>query len=161
MKKRGQIDISFGMIFSIIIIIATVAVGFYVITYFLNLSSCTKVGLFWNSLNEEIDKAWNGDMTQTTFKVNIPSGISYACFGNFSQMPLTDADKKMFTELKLYASPGRNAYLYPTGKACDLAFYTLKHARTDNFFCVPVKSGEIAVRLSKTSFDALVKLSKP
>ena len=67
MDKKGQIDISFGMIFSIIIIIATVAIGFYVITYFLNLSSCTKVGLFWNSLNEEVDKAWNSDIAQTVY----------------------------------------------------------------------------------------------
>jgi len=161
MEKRGQIQISFGMIFSIIIIIATVAVGFYVITYFLNLSSCTKIGLFWNSLEKEIDKAWNSDMTQTVFKAEVPSGITYACFGNFSQMPLSDADKKMFLELKDYGSPGRNAYLYPAGKACDLAFYSLKHAKSDNFFCVPAKSGVVSIKLSKTSFDALVKLSKP
>lgn len=161
MKKRGQIDISFGMIFSIIIIIATIAIGFYVITYFLNLSSCTKIGMFWDSLNGEVDKAWNSDMTQTPFSVDVPSGIKYACFGNFSQMPVGDVDKGLFNELKRYSSPGRNAYLYPTGKACDLAFYTLKHAKTDNFFCVPAKSGEVTIKISKTSFDALVKLSKP
>jgi len=161
-KKRGQIQLSFGMIFSIIIIIATVAIGFYVITYFLNLSSCTKVGLFWDSLNGEVDKAWNSDIVQTLFKGDVPSGITNVCFGNFSQgQKIADADKEFFTELKDYAATERNAYLYPPGKACDIAFYSLKHARTDNFFCVPSKSGVINVKLSKTSSEALAKLSKP
>lgn len=160
MEKRGQIQLSFGMIFSIIIIIATVAIGFYVITYFLNLSSCTKVGIFWNSLNEEIDKAWNSDIAQKVFEKEVPSGITYLCLGNFSQMPF-EADKKMFDELKGYESSGRNAYLYPPGKACDAAFYNLRHAKTDRFFCIPVRSGTLSVKISKTSLDALVKLSKP
>ena len=160
MDKRGQIQLSFGMIFSIIIIIATAAVGFYVITYFLNLSSCTKVGLFWNSLNEEVDKAWNSDIAQTVFKKEVPSGITHVCFGNFSQMAL-ETDRKLLSELKVYESPGRNAYLYPTGKACDIAFYSLKHAKTDSFFCIPSKGGIFSIKITKTSLDALVKLSKP
>ena len=158
MNKKGQVQLSFGMIFSIIIIIATVAIGFYVITYFLNLSSCTKVGIFWNSFNEEVDKAWNSDIAQTVFEKEIPSGITYLCLGNFSQMPL-EVDRKFFTDLKGYESPGRNAYLYPAGKACDAAFYNIKHAKTDRFFCVPAKSGTLSVKISKTSSDALVKLS--
>jgi hypothetical protein len=157
---KGQIQLSFGMIFSIIIIIATVAVGFYVVTYFLNLSSCTKVGLFWDSLNKEIDKAWNADMTETVFKGDLPSGIKKVCFGNFTQA-YAASDSIQFNELRTYEIPGRNAYLYPTGKACDIAFYALKHARTGEFFCVPVSSGKASIKLSKTSFDALVKLSRP
>ena len=160
MNEKGQIQISFGMIFSIIIIIATVAVGFYVITYFLNLSSCTKVGLFWNSLNEEVDKAWNSDISQKVFSREIPSGITHVCFGNFSQM-VFEVDKKIFSELKDYGGTERNAYLYPPGKACDIAFYNLRHAKTDNFFCIPAMSGKIDVKIVKTNFDALVKLSKP
>mgnify|MGYP001609437529 CR=1 FL=1 len=36
-NKRGQIELSFGMIFSIIIIIALVATAFYAISYFFKL----------------------------------------------------------------------------------------------------------------------------
>ncbi len=158
--KKGQIQLSFGMIFSIIIVVATVAIGFYVITYFLNLSSCTKVGLFWDSLNKEIDKAWNSDMTETVFKGDLPSGITKACFGNFSQQ-YAPSDSAQFEELKRYEAANRNAYLYPPGKACDVAFFNLKHAKTNEFFCAPVSSGKASIKLSKTSFDALVRLSKP
>ena len=160
MDKKGQVQISFGMIFSIIIVIATVAIGFYVITYFLNLSSCTKVGIFWNSFNEEVDKAWNSDITEKIFEKNVPSGITHLCLGNFSQMPF-EVDKKFFNELKGYGGSDKNAYLYPPGKACDAAFYNIRHAKTDRFFCIPVESGTLKIKLSKTSSDALVKLSKP
>lgn len=160
MQKKGQIQISFGMIFSIIIIIATVAVGFYVITYFLNLSSCSKIGIFWDSLDRDIEDAWVSDMSQTVFRGELPSKIDKICFGNFSMMPAQE-DREEFEFLQRYESRGRNAFLYPPGKACDLAFYELKHIETDEFFCVPVESGSAEIKLSKTTLDPLVKLSAP
>jgi len=161
MKKRGQIQISFGMIFSIIIIIATVAVAFYVITYFLDLSKCQKNGLFWDSFQKEIDKAWNSDITEEVYKAEVTSGITEACFGNFTQIAEI-GDRVVFEELRRYERTGRNAYLYPVGKACEsLGYHDLQHIITDQFFCVPVKSGKIEIKLSKTSTDAFVKLSKP
>jgi hypothetical protein len=160
-EKKGQIQISFGMIFSIIIIIATVAIAFYVITYFLDLSNCQKNGAFWDSLNKEVYKAWNSDSMQEVYKAEVPSGITKVCFGNFTQMAYGD-DKVLFTELERYEQSKRNAYLYPPGKACeDLAYFNIEHSTTAEFFCVPVASGKINVKISKTSFDALVKLSKP
>ena len=162
MKKGGQIQISFGMIFSIIIIIATVAVGFYVINYFLDLSKCTKIGSFWDSIDKEVDKAWNGDISQTIFNRELPSGITHFCFGSLNDIQSEDQDtKRIFSELRNYGSLEGNSYIYPPGKACDLAFKNIRHATADKFFCVPVKSGTISVKLSKGSFDALVKLSKP
>jgi hypothetical protein len=163
MKRKGQIQISFGMIFSIILVIATIAVGFYVINHFLNLSSCTKVGLFWNSLTDEVDKAWNSDMTQTIFKGDVPSGIGYICFGNFSLTPENNVvTRNIFSELKEFGEDNKNSFMYPPKKACELAFYDLKHARFDSFFCVQAKSGVVNIKLSfKSSTNALVTLSKP
>ncbi len=160
MRKKGQIQISFGMIFSIIIIIATVAIGFYVINYFLDLASCSKIGVFWDSLNKDIDKAWVSDMSQTVFKGELPSGISKICFGNFT-MNYAREDIEQFEFLKRYESRGRNAYLYPPGKACDLGFFELKHIEVDEFFCVPVRSGSASIKLTKTTFDPLVRLTTP
>jgi len=162
MNKKGQIQISFGMIFSIIIVIATVAIGFYVINYFLNLSSCTKTGLFWNSLTDETDKAWNTDMTQTIFKGNVPSGVEYVCFGNLSSRTGIDSKStEILLELQTFGENDKNSFIYPPKKACELAFYDLKHSRFDNFFCVPAKSGVVDIKIS---FDArksaLVTLSK-
>ena len=54
MKKRGQLQISFGMIFSIILIIAFVALAVYVIMIFLDTGKCANTGLFKNDLQQEI-----------------------------------------------------------------------------------------------------------
>ena len=62
MNKRGQIDISFGMIFSIILIIAVVGVAFYVINNFIELKKCTEIGLFYDDLKKYIDEAWQSTM---------------------------------------------------------------------------------------------------
>ena len=50
MIKRGQLQISFGMIFSIIIIIAFVAVFIYAITIFMGWKRCAETGLFKEDL---------------------------------------------------------------------------------------------------------------
>jgi hypothetical protein len=157
--RRGQIDISFGMIVSIIIVIATVAIGFYVITYFLDLSSCTKVGSFWKSMDDDVNKAWNSVMTETSINLNLPSGIAYACLGN--ETPSSANDQLIFSGLRVPTySAGTNVFLYPAGKACGLASKKLEHVKIGNFFCIPVKSGVVSIRLSKGISDQLVTLSK-
>jgi len=163
MKRSGQIQVSFGMIFSIIIVIATVAVGFYVINYFLNLSSCTKAGMFWDSLGDEVDKAWKSDMTQKVFQGAVPSGVKYVCFGNFSLTPENNVTtRNIFSELEEFGETDKNAFMYPPEKACEVGFYDLKHTRSDNFFCVPAKSGVVNFKISfESSKSALVTLSKP
>lgn len=156
-QKKGQIQISFGMIFSIIIVIATIAVAVYVIIYFLGMSNCTKNGTFWDSLQKEIDLAWNSDGLQKVYSAETPSGITKLCFGNSTQIPVG-------SELERYrgSSSDRNAYFYPTEKACEgFAFKSLKHITTDSFFCIPVKSGKISLKILKLNDNVLVKLSAP
>ena len=60
-EKRGQIQLSFGMIFSIIIIIATLAVGSYVIYYFWQLNNKLECQLYKNEIQKQIDKIWAAD----------------------------------------------------------------------------------------------------
>src|SRR3989338_2426588 len=61
MKEKRGLELSFSMIFSIIVIIAIVAVAFYMISYLLKLKNCTELGLFGRDLQDTIDRAWNSD----------------------------------------------------------------------------------------------------
>jgi len=161
--KRGQVQLSFGMIFSIIVIIATVAVAFYAISYFLNLSRCTQTGNFYGSLQNEIDKAWAGEITQKIFTEKLPSGIKNVCFGNISQNYDAGLYAKIHDELESVAVAKNNIYLYPVWNACDGEFASkkLEHVKIDEFFCVSVKNNKASVKLTKGSGEALVTLSKP
>jgi hypothetical protein len=161
MERKAQLQLSFGMIFSIIIIIATIATAFYVISYFLNMNRCTQVGLFYNTLNDEVNKCWEGDFCQKVLTQAIPKPVEKVCFGNFSQT-YQKVDDVQFEYLKRFWRQDKNVFLYPASSSCDsnLAFYKLAHVRTDEFFCAPVKSGKITIKVIKTNLEPLVKLAR-
>ena len=96
MEKRGQIQISFGMIFSIIIIIAIVAVSIYVITIFLDFNKCGKVVLFYEDLEEEIQKAWESPSYR-----NELGKANYDAATAFPMSRITGMYLEKFTEIRL------------------------------------------------------------
>ena len=162
--KKGQLQISFGMIFSIIIIIATIAIAVYVIIYFMNVQKCVNAGYLYEGLDKKIDGAWKGGIAREIVQLDAPAGIEKVCFGNLSQVATSEASS-IYNELKnepyLFRS-NANVFLYPPGKACEsaLAYHKLNHARTDKFFCASVnKKGQINITIEKGVFDALVKIS--
>jgi hypothetical protein len=166
--KKGQMQISFGMIFSIIIIIAIIAVAVYVIIYFLNLNKCTETGTFKQKLQERIDQAYSGGKTLGGFDVaTLPSAVKYVCFGNYGNGYLgqaTNDERTAYQGLVRYANPDINMYIYPPGSGCNkgLSTFELEHIQTvqDKFFCVKVNDGKASIKISKSVEDALVTISK-
>lgn len=156
MNKGGQIQLSFGMIFAIIIIVATIAVAVYVINNFLTLGACTEISQFYKNVNDRVEQAYSSDITQDVVSEKLPSGIDFVCFGSYTQSA-PQAFKQKYEEVRRYLKNGENIVLYPARKACDLEHtsYTLKHAETREFFCIPVKEGKVEFKIS---FD--VRLNK-
>jgi hypothetical protein len=161
MKKKGQIDLSFGFIFGIILIVIIIAVAFYVISYFLSLSRCSDAGLFYNNLQDEIDKAWAGGGSLKVFTDKLPSNLQSVCFGNLTLgNPLVDS-RNQYEALSIFKNGGFNTFLYPTNKACaSLAKKKLSHIKVDRFFCVNVQNSQASLNISKNTSDALLTLSK-
>lgn len=160
MEKKGDIQISFGMIFSIILIIALVGVSFYVIMHFLDLRECTSTGLFYQDIENRIASAWSAVEVQEVYKGRLPGGIDEVCFGNSSTIPLPGYEDE-FAMFKKYYELDENVFLYPPGKVCTgLEKHKLEHITTSEFFCVNVIEGKMQVKMSKTSSDSFVKLSK-
>jgi hypothetical protein len=160
--KKGQFQLSFGMIFSIIIIIAIVVVAFYVISYFLNLGRCAQIGAFYDDLNGEVNKAWAQDFVQETYRGSLPSKVRKVCFGAINQT--FDGFEEEHSDLiRPYRRSKNNVFVYPNSAACDRqsGAYYLEHAQSDRFFCVQVREGEARVRLTKDVFEALVNLEAP
>ncbi len=163
-EKRGQevFGMSFGVIFAIIIIVAILAVGFYVISYFLNLQKCTETALLYDGLQKEIDKAWKSSIYQDIFKAKTPRGITYICFGSLSAAGAIDNAKK--NEIIDYGDPltEDNMFIYPPTKACSAELYSYKlgHVAIEGFFCVKSENGEANIEMSKGSFEPLVKIEK-
>ena len=85
MKEKRGLELSFSMIFSIIVIIAIVAVAFYMISYLLKLKNCTELGLFTRELQETVDRAWNADSSSELFERTLPSFVDKVCVGSLEQ----------------------------------------------------------------------------
>lgn len=158
MNKRGQIEMSFGMIFSIIIIIGVIATAFYVISYFLRLGNCTEISLFYQDFQKATDKTWASTISQDVFTGKIPSGIDKVCVGDLNANSSGYSQEREF--LKKYRNQNANVFLYPGVKSCNsnLVIYKLNHAKIEGFFCKEVESGKVSFTISKNSNEVLANI---
>ena len=81
-NKRGQMKISFGMIFSIILIIVFVAFAFYIIPKFFTWSDQAVTQKFYESLNNDVYSTWTSTFGSQTVEYNVPSSVKQVCFKN-------------------------------------------------------------------------------
>ncbi len=161
-KKAGQLELSFSMIFSILIIIVTVAVAFYFIQKFLTTSACVNEKLFYKDLQEKIDAVWRSPLAQQYFSGELSRSITQVCFGNVSAEQARSS--LAYAAVRRYANTGSNFFLYPPNKACDesTAHKRLLHVHEEGFFCTPVVEGKTTLGIAKaTSTDALVTITEP
>jgi len=72
--------LSFGMIFSIILIIIFIAFAFYAILKFLGLQDSVKLAQFGDDLQSDIDKMWKGSQGSQEVEYSLPTKIRSVCF---------------------------------------------------------------------------------
>ncbi len=149
MQKRGVFEMSFSMIFSIILIVVFISLAGYVIfKLIIPVKQCAETELFFKDLQNYITEAWQAKIHQDIFnKGNLPPNIEFVCFGNFSQMPAQE-DKDKFDVLKRYNERTKNVFLYPPENVCTDSPSSIKlsHIRTNGFFCVPVENNKIKIK---------------
>lgn len=116
--RKGQININFGMIFSIILIIAFIAVAVFAISKFLTIKKCSETGLFKQDLQNSIDRAWSSEGTSQNFDIHLPSNLDYVCFVDLARGRRgEDADK--YEELERVGASDVNMFFWPLKKACE------------------------------------------
>ena len=157
MKNKRGIQLSFGFIFSVILIAVIVFVGFYAISKFMGITDCANTAVFYDDFRSEVNRAWNSEIYQGVFEGNLPKGIEEVCLGNLSE---TDIGK--YEDLETFFYSDFNVFLRPVEKACvDSAALKINHLEFDfsGIECFRVRNGKIALNLKKGSFDANVILN--
>jgi hypothetical protein len=152
------------MIFSIIIIIASVAVAFYVIKEFLSVNECAGIGSFYDDFQKQVTKAWSSTISKGVYDGNLPASIDYVCFANPGKVYTGTKFKVQYDSLKdtiqsFGVDENRNVFLYPSKGCQGMEYYSLEHIVVDDFFCSSVVGGKVKVNFNKDVSDALVKLS--
>jgi len=148
----------FGVMFSILITIFIIVATFVGIKYFLSLKNCTDTGLFFSDLQSEIDRAWNTQASNFTFKGFLPSTVEYVCFANLTQgFSGNSNERKIFDELKTYHSEG-NLFIYPRPKKCDFS-KQISHINMTgmrNPYCIK-NSDKLEIKITKSFYESLIR----
>ena len=166
MKKKGALSLSFGMIFSIIMIIAILGVAFYAISYFLNLQKCTTTSLFHQDFQNKINNAWSAEIVSEEFSLTLPKRIESVCFGSLnSPGDLSGETERIHEDLLRYSTlkqqENSNMFLHPQDKSCEMGYRTAKHidlSELGEFTCFETRKGRVTFKIEKGSEDALVKV---
>lgn len=136
-KKRGQMKLSFGMIFSIILIVIFIAFAFYGIQKFLSLQNNINTKQFIDNLQSDVTQAWRSPQTSMTKSYDLPSSISKVCFEK------TAGDNLVFIDNKGNSNIGGQIdYLNITSESC---FNT--------------KDGKVSLTIKKSLKGTLVTIS--
>lgn len=166
MKKRGKrgqiLGLPFGVIFSIILIIAFIVVAFFVIKHFLCLGDQTKSGMFFEDFEKDVNEAFRSVDIESNFSYAIPGRVDYVCFVDFSRQG-SGKNKEIYNKLKLYELRG-NLFLYPISQECLIWNKNIEHidlgemTKEDNPYCKEVKNSKIEFYFTKGAFEDLVKI---
>lgn len=141
-NKQAQMKISFGMIFSIILIIIFIAFAVWGIGKFLGWSQAGQLKQFSNNLQNDINDLWQGSGGSQEVEYIVSSKTSGICFikDDYENMYIQIGDKKQFENIE----------------HIDLE----KTLRTDNKLCIPTENGRIYMTLEKKYGDALVTIKQ-
>ena len=141
MKKRGQMKISFGMIFSIILIIIFVSFAFFAVKKFMGIQDAMKIGQFEDRLQSDIDKLWRGSQGSQEVEYFLPSKIESVCFVD------DDYENLVF-----------HSESFIEGKKIDNI--DIEKITEEGDFCIDVIKGKIKMTIKKDYGEALVIISE-
>jgi hypothetical protein len=164
MRKRGQFRISFGMMFSMILIAVFVFLAFYVISMFLDIKDEVETGGFIDDLGDEIErlhKSTGGAEKTKTLRLG-KDEITHVCFFDFERGQSGPYDEQ-FNDIKRKTSASDNFYFYPR-RFAEFDSAEIKHVDMENFeqnpYCIRAQDREFEFRLSKDIGDSLIKISR-
>jgi len=158
MNKRreagGQMQISFGMIFSIILIIVFIVFAIYGITKFLCISKIAQVEKFKSDFQEDIDSMWKSTQGSERVEYFIPKKIEQVCFKNRIN-PKTLKDENMYFVPEKFSCDISTAYILDN---VDIAKTVA--GLTGRKLCIDNSNGKISMTIKKAFNENLVTITK-
>jgi len=118
-------QLSFGMIFSIILIIFFVAFAFYAIGKILPAGDEFKISLFINDLKGVVDDMWRGTQGEQLFSTDLPKKVEGVCFVDFNKRP--NSNEEIYRDFELYSDTGWNTFFFPVGSSEAVKGFSLNN----------------------------------
>jgi len=163
-SKRGQVELSFGMIFSIILIVVFLIFAFYAIKTFFGINDSAQVGAFISDFQSDVDKIWRSAEGSQIGAYTLPKKVELVCFVDFdSDVDKSGKDMNLYPDLARVYHGNDNMVLYPVDssgvssaeiKNINLAEIT----KENNPFCIENSDRGLKINIVKDSNEALVRL---
>lgn len=142
-KKNAQMELSFGTIFSIILIIAFLAFAIFGIGKLMHVAQEAKVLTFKNNLQKAITSKLFGEYGSTRFEGYLPKKITKVCFRD---------------------DEFENVYFLPEGKFSGGVLEHLDFSKiipsNAQEACINVVEGQVVFYLKKNSGETLVTIAR-
>ncbi|MEX2017238.1 MAG: hypothetical protein WD876_02095 [Candidatus Pacearchaeota archaeon] len=167
-QNRGQINLSFGMIFSIIMIIVFIAFAFYAIGKFLNIQKAAQGAQFIDALENNVEKMWRSEQGSQELEYKLPNTVEIVCFADFSggEMARPSTARELYSELRFSYFGEENMFFYPTGSAGGIDAVKIENINLigitsqENPYCIQTKDGKIKLIIKKERSDGLVTVMR-
>jgi hypothetical protein len=141
-NKNGQIHLSFGMIFSIILIIAFIGFAFFAIQKFLEIQNNVQINQFYNNLQTDVNTVWNSAESTQQKSYNVPNSIAKICFSSSGA-----------NDMYVYDASGK-----PTG-SLNIDNLNIPVMTSAGQLCFSAVGGKINVILEKKISETLVTIT--
>ena len=158
-------ELSFGMIFSMILIAVFLFVAFFAIKFFLNMQCTVSEGQFVNDFENEVERLWaSSGSEESSFKGTIGGfcGVKEVCFVNPDmEKPQKGEFKDEYEGIQGGYDVGDNVFFYPI-KSAEFGHAEIKNLNLEllnpNPYCVKFEDGKASIKLKKNSQEELVRI---
>ncbi len=157
-------ELSFGMIFSIILIIVFISFSVYVTIKFLGFQDKVKIENFKESVQNSVNDIWKGTQGKNTVSYALPNSIEKICF--FDKTANAKGKDKDFYNLFLGLSLQENLMFYPEASGegdngIKIDNINLKNITAlENPLCVDNIGGKVTMNLKMNYGESLVTISR-
>jgi len=165
--KKAQMQISFGMIFSIILIIFFLAFAFYAIKIFLKSQDNAKAAKLVDDIQGDIDRIWNSGISSEKKEYIMPSYADFICFIDFSpNADVRGENSAFYFEIKDRVDYINTNFAFFPVEINGFESAKINHVdiekitSEENPFCVKKEDGKISLTLKKDYGEALVTIKR-
>jgi hypothetical protein len=143
--KKAQMQIGFGVIFSIILIVIFIAFAIYAIGKFMSIRTMAQIEKFKSDFQGDIDRMWKSTSGSTEVQYYLPNKVKQICF-------VDNEDEN------IYFSPPD----FKGGILKNVDFTkTLASSRTNpKTLCINTVGGKVSMTIKKSYNEALVTITK-
>ncbi len=144
-NNKGQMQIGFGVIFSVILIVVFIVFAVYGIIKFLDIQKLAQIESFKQEFQNKITDSLRSDSISQPVSYSLPKNIRQVCFANNR-------------EENMYFVPSE--YKGELLENIDIAKTVTGPGSVNRKLCIDVQSGKFSVVIKKESNENLVTILK-